>query len=151
MGVLDYGNRMYLTSPSTTHDPRMTKNPQINLAQTIGYVFFGPETLYYRETSGSMIHSPTTRATYFGFVTFTPKPLTREDFLLPLYLVAHYRVLLSSIAYAIAFNFTLILMVVEIPNFFIPLFHLTAEQVGINFLGLLIGYTPRTLLCIWAC
>ena len=60
--------------------------------------------------------------------------------LLPFRLLADMRILFAAIAYTVAFNFTLVLMTVEIPAFFTPLFHLNSQQIGINFLGLLVGW-----------
>jgi hypothetical protein len=114
----------------------------MNFAQFIGYLFFGPETLYNRDIQTS---TPRTQNwSLFSFHRIMPKPLSREDFLLPIYLLGDYHVLVPIIAYAITFNFTLVLMTVEIPAFFTGLFHLTPQQIGINFLGLLVGCVLKT-------
>jgi hypothetical protein len=117
---------------------------QMNFAQLIGYLFFGPETLYNREIQTSRPRTQNRSSQLFSFHRIMPKPLSREDFLLPIYLLGDYRVLVSTIAYAITFNFTLVLMTVEIPAFFTGLFHLTPQQIGINFLGLLVGCVLKT-------
>lgn len=110
---------------------------QINFGQFLASLVLSPETLYDRDPAAQTKLRP---SQYFGFRRIIPAPLTRQDFLLPFRLLTDMRVLLPTIAYAIVFNFTLVLMTVEIPAFFTQLFHLSPQQIGINFLGLLIGY-----------
>lgn len=108
---------------------------QINFTQMIGYLFLGPETLFDRDTISDTASQPM----HFGFRRIIPKPLRREDFFLPLYLLKDYRILLAAVSLAVTFNFILVMMTVEIPIFFPKLFHLKPQQVGINFLGFLVG------------
>ncbi|KAJ5620147.1 major facilitator superfamily domain-containing protein [Penicillium lagena] len=106
----------------------------INFSQFLAYLVLSPETLYDRDPTVQ-----TRPSRYFGFRRIIPGPLTKQEFLLPFRLLGDMRVLLPTIAYAIVFNFTLVLMTVEIPAFFTELFHLSPQQIGINFLGLLVG------------
>lgn len=112
---------------------------QVNFAQLIGYIFLGPESLYDRENPSTLTLQQRTRRQYIGFGRIIPKPITRHDILLPFYLLGDYRVLMAAVAYTITFNFTLVMIPVEIPSLFIPLFHQNAQQIGLNFLGLLVG------------
>lgn len=68
------------------------------------------------------------------------EPLGIRDFVLPFVLLGDPRVLLTVVSYSIIFNFVLVLLTVEIPVLFAVLFHLGPQQVGINFLGLLVGW-----------
>jgi hypothetical protein len=74
-----------------------------------------------------------------GFGRIISIPLTLEDFILPFRLLGDYRVIVATVSYAFIFNFTLVMMTVELPAFFTPLFHHNPQQIGLNFLGLLIG------------
>ncbi|KAK5989552.1 MFS transporter cpaT-like protein [Cladobotryum mycophilum] len=118
----------------------------INFMQMISYFFFSFETLYSRNISNPSTHVQTTWQQYLNFRKISTESLTWSDILLPLYLLADYRVLLTAVAYTVTFNFTLVLLTVEIPTFFIPMFHLNAQQIGINFLGLFVGCTLGELI-----
>ena len=76
---------------------------------------------------------------YLRIGRIIPEPLGIRDFLLPFRLLGDPRVLLTVISYSIVFNFVLVLFTVEIPILFAVLFHLSPQQIGINFLGLLVG------------
>ncbi len=68
-----------------------------------------------------------------------PKPWKKDDLLLPLRLLASYRVWVTTVAYTVVFNFTLVMLTVEVPTNYPDKFHLNPQEVGINFLGLLVG------------
>jgi hypothetical protein len=76
---------------------------------------------------------------FLSFRRIVPVPLTIHDFAKPFVLLADPRIILSVVPYAIVFNFTLVLLAVELPALFGVLFHLNPQQIGINFLGLLVG------------
>jgi cytochrome c biogenesis protein CcdA len=46
---------------------------------------------------------------------------------------------LPTIAYSIVFGFASVLLTVEIPQLFTPKFHFNAQQIGLQFLGMIIG------------
>lgn len=100
----------------------------------IGYILFASETLYFRAQSGSDNTAGVSEGTAFT-------PVTLNSILGPFRMLADYRVLIATIAYSITFNFTLVLPAVEIPAIYTPLFHLNPQQIGLNFLSLLVGCT----------
>lgn len=110
------------------------RNLQINFCQMIGYILFASETLYVRAQPGSENTAGGSKGDAFT-------PVTLRTVLSPFRMLADYRVLVATVAYAITFNFTLVLAPVEIPAIYTPLFHLNPQQIGLNFLSLLVGCT----------
>lgn len=106
---------------------------KLNFTQAILYAVLGRETLYYRREPGSENAASESEGSPF-------EPLSLKKILKPFYLLADYHIFMATIAYAITFNFTLVLAQVEFPAVFTPLFHLNPQQIGLNFLSLLVGY-----------
>jgi len=48
-------------------------------------------------------------------------------------------VLLPTIAYSIVFNFSSVLLTVEIPQLFTPKYGFNAQQIGLQFIGMIVG------------
>lgn len=113
----------------------------MNGGQFILYVFFGPETRYLRDGSGINInHSgPSFAQQYLTFKRIDPSPLTLWEFIEPLSLVRHTSVLIPSSAYAMVFLLCAVMITVEIPSLFIPKFDFNPQQLGLQFLGIIIG------------
>lgn len=68
-----------------------------------------------------------------------PQPLALNDFIRPLFLVRKIPVLLAAVAYAMVFLFASVMNVVEIPQLLQEKFGLNAQQLGLQFLGVIIG------------
>lgn len=73
------------------------------------------------------------------FSRINPRPLSIWDFLSPLTLAALPCVLLSALAYSIVFLLAGVLIILVIPQLFVEKFGLNTEQIGLNFIGILIG------------
>ncbi|KAL4963769.1 putative MFS multidrug transporter [Aspergillus stella-maris] len=105
-----------------------------NAVQFILYLICGPETRYIAPTA-----SPFKRQ----YLTFGSRidstPFTATEFIRPLYLFTNIPVLLSAIAYSMVFLFCSVLNSVEVPQLLQGKFALSAEQLGLQFLGLIIG------------
>ena len=110
-----------------------------NGVQFILYFFLSPETLYIRNASEVPSEKSPFRRKYLNFGKLGPHPLTFLDFWTPFRLFAYPNVLIPTIAYAIVFNFTSVLLTVEIPQIFTPKFHFNAQQIGLQFIGMIIG------------
>jgi hypothetical protein len=110
-----------------------------NGVQFIFYFFYSPETLYVRNRAASPPSSSAFRREYFNFGTIGPYPLTFRDFLTPMKLFAYPNILIPTITYSIIFNFSSVLLTVEIPQLFTPEFHFNAQQIGLQFIGMIIG------------
>ncbi|KAJ4397821.1 hypothetical protein N0V93_002058 [Gnomoniopsis smithogilvyi] len=115
----------------------------INGVQFILYFFFGPETLYLRseddpppytdgKTSGFV-------AKYLNFRRINPRKLTVHDYFEPLRMIVHPCAVLPGVAYSTVFLFGSILTTIEIPQLFEEKFGLNTEQIGLQFIGVIIG------------
>ncbi|KAJ5947814.1 hypothetical protein N7466_000829 [Penicillium verhagenii] len=109
----------------------------INGAQFILYLFFGPETRYV--DSGESIEGSVFKREYLSIRRIDPTPFTWFEFVKPLTMVTHSFIVIPTCAYAMVFLFSNILTTVEIPALIQSKFDLNTEQVGLQFLGMIIG------------
>lgn len=108
-----------------------------NAVQFVLYLFLGPETRYMRK---GIYHTGSTfRQRYLQFKRIDPAPLTWRDFIQPLGFAFKPCVMIPAAAYSMIFLFGSILITIEIPQLFPQLFHFNTEQVGLQFLGVIIG------------
>lgn len=111
-----------------------------NGVQFILYFFFSPETLYIR----NRVEAPSSTKSefqrkYLNFGKIGPNPITLQDFTTPLTLFAYPSIVIPTVAYSIVFNFASVLATVEIPQIFTPKFGFNAQQIGLQFIGIIIG------------
>ncbi|RFU24184.1 hypothetical protein B7463_g12154, partial [Scytalidium lignicola] len=112
----------------------------INGVQFILYFFFSPETLYVRNNlKFANTEKSTFQREYLNFGKIGPDPLSMRDFFMPLSLVTYPNVLIPSISYAIVFGFASVFLTVEIPSIFTPKFGFNAQQIGLQFIGMIVG------------
>jgi MFS family permease len=113
----------------------------INGAQLILYGLFGPETRFIRH--GQVEHATTGTAAwkeqYLTFRRIDTTPIKLIEFISPLRLAKYPCIMIPATAYAMVFLFASVLTTVEIPQLFAQKFHLDAAQLGLQFLGLIIG------------
>jgi MFS family permease len=107
----------------------------INGAQFVAYVLFGDETVYIKD-------APLSRRT--GLARFIPhridhRPLKLTDFIAPLSLGKFPRVLIPGIAHAVVFTYANIAIGIEMPLIYGGKFHFNAQQVGYQFVAMIIG------------
>lgn len=102
------------------------------------YTLFSPETLYIQQS----LHRERNTASkqYFVFGRVDPTPLTFRRFFEPLLLFKNLNVAVVIVSYAVAFNLVFVLISVEIPVLFGQIFHLPPQDIGLNFLGILVGW-----------
>jgi hypothetical protein len=112
-------------------------NPKINGGQFILYLFFGPETLYLG--NGIDTKESARKTEYMSLRRIDPTPFSWFEFIRPLTMARHPSILLPACAYAMVFLFGNILATVEIPQLLEKKFELNAEQLGLQFLGAIIG------------
>lgn len=110
-----------------------------NGLQFILYFLFSPETLYVRNRPIQETSKSPFQRIYLNFGKIGPFPLTARDFWTPIRMFAYPNVLLPTIAYSIIFNFSSVLLTVEIPQIFTPKYHFNAQQIGLQFIGMIIG------------
>ncbi|KAM3080526.1 hypothetical protein ACMFMG_005472 [Clarireedia jacksonii] len=109
----------------------------INGVQFIAYAFLGPETRYLR--AGVQHPTSTFREEYLTFHRIDPKPLRLYDFIHPLSLAAKPCIMIPAAAYAMNFLWGSVLITVELPQLFGEKFGFNAQQLGLQFLALIIG------------
>jgi nitrate/nitrite transporter NarK len=73
------------------------------------------------------------------FKRIDPRPLAVRDFYHPLELASKPCILIPAIAYAMTFLFGSVLITVELPQLFGQKFQFNAQQLGLQFLGIIIG------------
>lgn len=109
----------------------------INGVQFLFALFLQPETLYIRK--GVQHVGSAFKQEYLTFGRLDPKPLKMYEFIQPLSLFKYPSILIPTIAYSMVFGFCSVLLTVEIPQLFIPKFGFNAQQIGLQFLGIIIG------------
>jgi MFS family permease len=113
----------------------------INGVQAVLYGLFGPETRFIRH--GNVKHATTGWAAwkeqYLKFRRIDPTPITAMEFVSPLRLAKYPCIMIPAASYAMVFLFASVLTTVEIPQLFGEKFHFNAQQLGLQFLGLIIG------------
>lgn len=110
----------------------------INGVQLFLYVLFGPETRFIRHNV-SYEQLPSFKDSMLRFRRIDPTPFTAYEFISPLRMAMYPCVMIPALAYAMVFLFASVLATVEIPQLFGEKFHLNAEQIGLQFLGLIVG------------
>lgn len=110
----------------------------INGAQLLLYIFLGPETRFIRHHK-TVQELPSFKDAMLKFRRIDPTPFTAYEFISPLRMAMYPCVMIPAAAYAMVFLFASVLATVEIPQLFGEKFHLNAQQIGLQFLGLIIG------------
>jgi MFS family permease len=112
----------------------------INGVQLILYGLLGPETRFIRhgEVKHALTGWPAWKEQYLKFRRIDPTPITAMEFISPLRLAKYPCIMIPAAAYAMVF-LTQVLTTVEIPQLFGEKFHFDAQQLGLQFLGLIIG------------
>jgi len=110
---------------------------KVNGVQFILAIFLQPETRYIRQ--GVQHHGSAFKQEYLQFRRIDPKPLSPYEFIQPLSLFKYTSIVIPVVAYAMVFLFSSVMTTVEIPQLFLPKFGLDAQQIGLQFLGIIIG------------
>ncbi|KAH8816582.1 major facilitator superfamily domain-containing protein [Xylogone sp. PMI_703] len=113
-----------------------------NGVQFILYFFLSPETLYVRKSPKSLDTEKTQsafRREYLNFGRIGPNPLSLRDFWTTISLFAYPNILIPTITYSLVFGFCSVFLVVEIPSIFTPRFHFNPQQIGLQFIGMIVG------------
>ncbi|PWY68613.1 MFS general substrate transporter [Aspergillus heteromorphus CBS 117.55] len=107
-----------------------------NGVQFILYLFLGPETRY---IGGSSEGISDFKAQYMSLRRIDPTPLKISEFFHPLTMAARPSVMIPACAYAMIFLFGSVMITVEVPQLLQVKFGLNAEQLGLQFIGVIIG------------
>ncbi|BCS18944.1 putative MFS transporter [Aspergillus puulaauensis] len=109
----------------------------INGGQFILYLFFGPETRYVGSNEDPK--EPAWKREYLKVRRIDPTPIHWTEFIKPLGLCARPCVMIPAAAYSMVFLLSNVLATVEVPHLLQAKFELNAEQLGLQFLGPIIG------------
>lgn len=109
----------------------------MNFVQAAAYLLFGEETLYIRDEARA-------NPTQTGLKSLFPRKInpalfTIRDAFTPLLIARHYTILVPAIATGITFCYGNIMFVVEMPISFGEKFHFNAQQIGLQFISVIIG------------
>lgn len=96
-----------------------------------------PETRYLRQ--GVPHHGSAFKQEYLQFRRIDPSPFRLYEFIEPLSLFKYTSIVLPVVAYAMVFLFCSVMTTVEIPQLFLPKFGLNPQQIGLQFLGIIVG------------
>lgn len=79
------------------------------------------------------------KSQYLSFRRIDPTPLRLSEFYHPLTMVKHARVFIPAIVYSMVFLLGGVLLTVEVPQLLQLKFGLNAEQLGLQFIGVIVG------------
>ena len=115
----------------------------VNFCQFLGYLLLGGETLYSPSSPGPVDGKPANSSDEKKRLAMprrnNQRPLSLSAFFSPLQLVTKPSVIVPSCAYAIVFCYANIALLVEMPVIFGEKFHLDAQQIGLQYIALMIG------------
>lgn len=113
---------------------------QIEFCLALCYIFVCSETLY---RGPRRVTNNIAKATFEKIVPINgkidSKPLVTLDFVRPLLVLRIPSLSLVMFAYSIAHNFVLTFALVEFSALYIPRFRLDADQVGLNYISVVVG------------
>ncbi|KAJ5443098.1 Major facilitator superfamily domain general substrate transporter [Penicillium cf. griseofulvum] len=109
----------------------------INGIQFIAYLLLGDETLFVKDFYVSQ--KPTSGWSRLVPCRLDPRPFELQNFIAPLFLGRFPRILIPGIAYGVEFAYANIAIIVETPLIFGEKFHFNAQQVGYQFVSIIIG------------
>ena len=113
----------------------------INFAQFIAYLLLGEETLYV-PADGNIHVASMARPRFFQKLVprrINPRQLKPREFVEPLFYARLPRVLIPACAHAIVFCYGNIALIVEMPIAFGEKFDFDSQQIGLQFIAIIIG------------
>ncbi|KAJ5160758.1 uncharacterized protein N7482_007762 [Penicillium canariense] len=109
-----------------------------NGVQFVLYLFFGSESLYLRK-EGAPAQVTSIKDSTFKFRRIDPAPLRAWDFIQPLSYVLKPCVFIPACAYAMIFLWGSIVLTILIPQVYPEKYGFNSQQIGLQFLGIIIG------------
>lgn len=115
----------------------------VSAVQFILYLFFSSETRYLvsseRPSTSSDIPKSSWKKKYLPFRRIDPAPFTLMEMYQPFLMAKHIRILLAICSHTMIFNLSAAMLTVEIPQLFAARFGFNSEQIGLQFLGIIVG------------
>ncbi|KAF9892277.1 hypothetical protein FE257_002054 [Aspergillus nanangensis] len=112
----------------------------MNFGQFLVYVMIGEETMYI--TDGDRPRAKGAAQGFWGKLVprrMNPRPLKAHDFIAPLLFSKYPAVIIPAIAHSVVFSYANIALIVEMPIVFGEEFHFDAQQIGLQFIAIIIG------------
>ncbi|VUC31612.1 unnamed protein product [Clonostachys rosea] len=107
-----------------------------NAAQIILHILLCPETRYNPNEVGP---KTSFRRQFFQFRRLDPTPLKIKDFLHPLSLATRPSVMIPAVSYSMIFLWGSVMTTFEIPQLFPEKFGFNTQQVGLQYIGIILG------------
>ncbi|KAJ1706630.1 hypothetical protein AFLA70_193g002480 [Aspergillus flavus AF70] len=108
----------------------------INFAQFLAYLLLGEETMYVAGDAGDGKGGPTSK---FIPRRIDPRPLKPREFIESIFLYRYPRILIPTIAQCVVFCYANTAIIVEMPIAFGQKFHFDAQQIGLQYIAVIIG------------
>lgn len=105
----------------------------MNFVQFLGYLFLGRETIYDKTVFAASLNK------LYSFKPRTSKPFSVMSIFRPLRKLLLPRVAVAALAYSITFTYANVACGVELTGLFHEKFHLDAQQIGLQFISMIIG------------
>lgn len=107
--------------------------------QFVAFFFFGAETRYLRKSTDENTNYSFVRE-YLTFKRIDTEPFSFREFYQPILLAKYASILIPTICYSNSFNFTSVYITVEIPQIFGEKFQLNPQQIGLQYIAMIIGF-----------
>ena len=113
----------------------------LNFAQFVAYIVFGDETIYVSAEDGGSTPTKDNSSFLTRLIPrrINPRPLKPIEFIEPLFMARHPRVLVAACAHAVTFCYGNIAIVVEMPTAFGQKFDFGPQQIGLQYIAIIIG------------
>ncbi|KAH6896737.1 putative MFS transporter [Thelonectria olida] len=118
----------------------------LNGVQFLAYFFFSPETIWNPPGEQAPRASTSFKDNYLRFGRLNSAPLRLREFCHPIFRLKHASIALPAWCYANVFAFASIMMTVEIPQTFGAKFGFNAQQLGLQFIAIIVGSIPGELI-----
>lgn len=109
------------------------------------YAIFSPETRYISQPGSSSSSSSddkkeiSIKKQYFSFSRIDSTPMTVAEFIRPFKMLKYMTILIPIYAHTMIFNLSAAMLTVEIPQLFAIRFGFNAQQIGLQFIGIVVG------------
>ncbi|PLB47492.1 MFS general substrate transporter [Aspergillus steynii IBT 23096] len=113
----------------------------INFVQFIAYLVLGAETMYLPQKDASLQTNEARKGVFNKLIPrrLDARSLRMREFIEPIFLCRYYAVLIPAVAHSIVFCYGNIALIVEMPIAFGEKFAFDAQQIGLQFIAIIIG------------
>jgi len=105
----------------------------------LGYFFFGPETMWNPPERIELRPSNSFKRNYLSFRRAGKQSFQMNELYNPVRLIALPSIILPAWSHANVFTLASVMLTVEIPELFQPRFHLSTQNLGLQFAAVIVG------------